>query len=84
MLALSSAALSFNGALPAVRTQRARGAVMETKEDLKLPEAPENYGRELTKAFEAASEKGVGISVSVCSAMGHEQVMSHKELAEGK
>ena len=28
----------------------------ETKEDLKLPEAPENYGRELTKAFEAASE----------------------------
>ena len=35
MLALSSAALSFNGALPAVRSQRARGAVMETKEDLK-------------------------------------------------
>ena len=56
----------------------------ETKEDLKLPEAPDNYGRELTKAFEAASEKGVGLSVSVCSAMGHEQVMNHKELAEGK
>ena len=35
MLALSSAALSFNGALPAVRSHRARGAVMETKEDLK-------------------------------------------------
>jgi len=35
MLSLSAAALSFNGALPAVRSQRARGAVMETKEDLK-------------------------------------------------
>ena len=56
----------------------------ETKEDLKLPENPENYARELTQAFEAASEAGKGISVSVCSAMGHEQVMSHKELAEGK
>jgi len=56
----------------------------ETKEDLKLPEQPDNYARELTKAFNDASESGKGISVSVCCAMGHEQVMSHKELAEGK
>lgn len=56
----------------------------ETKEDLKLPEQPDNYARELTKAFNDASEAGKGIQVSVCCAMGHEQVMSHKELAEGK
>ena len=55
-----------------------------TKEDLKLPEQPENYARELKNAFEKASDEGKGLSVSVTTAMGHEQVMSHKELAEGK
>jgi translation initiation factor 5A len=52
----------------------------EMKEDLKLPDAPDNYGRELQKAFEAANEAGKALSVNVCSAMGHEQVMSHKEI----
>lgn len=56
----------------------------ETKEDLKLPEQPDNYARELKIAFEKASDEGKGLSVSVMTAMGHEQVMSHKELAEGK
>lgn len=55
-----------------------------TKEDLKLPESPENYARELKIAFEKASDEGKGLNVSVLTAMGHEQVMSHKELAEGK
>ena len=48
----------------------------ETKEDLKLPENPENYARELTQAFEAASEAGKGISVS-CFAKPRAG-MSHK------
>ena len=52
-----------------------------TKEDLKLPESPENYARELKIAFEKASDEGKGLNVSVLTAMGHEQVMSHKELA---
>ena len=56
----------------------------EMKEDLKLPEVPESYSRDLKIAFEKAQEASTGISVSVLTAMGHEQVMSHKELTEGK
>jgi translation initiation factor 5A len=56
----------------------------EMREDVKLPDHPDNYARELTQAFEKAQEDGKTLSISVLSAMGHEQVMSHKELAEGK
>ena len=56
----------------------------EMKEDLKLPEVPESYSRDLKIAFEKAQAASTGISVSVLTAMGHEQVMSHKELTEGK
>ena len=56
----------------------------EMKEDLKLPEVPESYSRDLKIAFEKAQEASTGISVSVLTAMGHEQVMSHKELNESK
>ena len=56
----------------------------EMREDVKLPEQPDNYGRELTLAFEAAQESGKTLSVVVMTAMGHEQVMSHKEVQEGK
>ncbi len=56
----------------------------DMREDVKLPEHPENYARELTLAFEKANEEGKTLSISVLCAMGHEQVMAHKELAEGK
>ena len=56
----------------------------EMREDVKLPTDPANYARELTQAFEKSQEDGKTLSISVLSAMGHEQVMSHKELQEGK
>ena len=56
----------------------------DMREDVKLPDQPDNYGRELTLAFEAAQESGKTLSVVVMTAMGHEQVMSHKEVQEGK
>ena len=51
----------------------------EVRDDLKLPENPANYARELEQAFAKANENEVQLSVSVLSAMGHDQVMSHKE-----
>ncbi len=56
----------------------------EMREDVKLPEHPDSYARDLQDAFEKAQEAGKTLSISVLSAMGHEQVMSHKELTEGK
>ena len=56
----------------------------ETRDDVKLPEHPEGYARELTQAFEKAQEDGKTLSVTLLSAMGHEQIMSHKEVQEGK
>ena len=46
----------------------------ETREDLELPEFPENYSRELKEAFESKQ-----LIVTVLKACGKEQVVSHKE-----
>ena len=46
----------------------------ETREDLELPEFPENYARELKDAFESKQ-----LIVTVLKACGKEQVVSHKE-----
>jgi len=50
------------------------------REDVTLPSYPENYAREIKKDFE--SDKNY--SVVLMSAMGHDQIVSHKEIAEGK
>lgn len=46
----------------------------ETREDLELPEFPENYARELREEFETKQ-----LLVTVLKACGKEQVVSHKE-----
>eukprot|EP00614_Pseudopedinella_elastica_P016830 CAMPEP_0172652220 /NCGR_PEP_ID=MMETSP1068-20121228/243205_1 /TAXON_ID=35684 /ORGANISM="Pseudopedinella elastica, Strain CCMP716" /LENGTH=159 /DNA_ID=CAMNT_0013466627 /DNA_START=573 /DNA_END=1052 /DNA_ORIENTATION=- len=46
----------------------------ETREDLKLPDYPENYGYELKGLF----DEGKSLIVTVLKACGHEQIMSHK------
>jgi translation initiation factor 5A len=50
----------------------------ETREDLKLPEFPETYAKELREEF----AKGKQLVVTVLKAVGQEQVMSHKVDAE--
>lgn len=47
----------------------------DTKDDLKLPGFPEGFDEQLKADFEA----GKSLSVTVMSAMGHDQVMSYKE-----
>ena len=46
----------------------------EMREDLELPEFPENYSRELRDAFESKQ-----LLVTVLKACGKEQIVSHKE-----
>tara|TARA_B100000161_G_C33542171_1_gene411155 strand:+ start:354 stop:830 length:477 start_codon:yes stop_codon:yes gene_type:complete len=46
----------------------------ETREDLELPEFPENYARELREEFDNKQ-----LIVTVLKACGKEQVVSHKE-----
>ena len=46
----------------------------EMREDLELPEFPENYARELRDAFESKQ-----LLVTVLKACGKEQIVSHKE-----
>ena len=53
--------------------------VGENREDVKLPDFPDNYGREIKQAFEA----GRTLVVSVVSAMGHDQIVAHKDEIEG-
>ncbi len=48
------------------------------REDVRLPEWPDNYARELQNLF----EEGKNLIVTVLSAMGHDQIMSHKEDVE--
>lgn len=48
------------------------------REDVKLPDYPDNFGREIKTAFEA----GKSLIVSVLSAMGHDQIVAMKEDAE--
>ena len=48
------------------------------REDIKLPDVPDNFGREIRTAFDS----GKSITVSVLSAMGHEQIIALKEEAD--
>lgn len=48
----------------------------DTREDLKLPTQPDGYDRTLQKEFDEGKE----LVLMVVSAMGTEQVMSHKEV----
>jgi translation initiation factor 5A len=53
----------------------------ECREDIKLPDQPEGFAREIRQKFEDGSKS---YTVVVLSAMGHEQIMSIKEDQEGK
>jgi translation initiation factor 5A len=48
------------------------------REDVTLPAWPDNYGRELRTDFET----GKNLVVTLLSAMGHDQIMAHKEDVE--
>jgi len=50
------------------------------REDVKLPEWPDNFGREIRTGFES----GKNLAVVVMSAMGHDQIVSMKEDTEAK
>lgn len=50
----------------------------EIREDVLLPPWPDNYARELKKAFEDAQSQDKEIKVVVMSAMGKDQIVSHK------
>lgn len=54
----------------------------ETREDIKLPEYPDNFGREIRQKFENAGD--VTYCVAVTSAMGHDQIMSIREEKDAK
>jgi translation initiation factor 5A len=49
--------------------------VGNVREDIKLPDFPETFAREIRDAFAS----GKTLSVTVMKAMGHEQIMSMKE-----
>jgi len=48
------------------------------REDVKLPDYPDNFGREIQAAFDA----GKTLACSVLSAMGHDQIIAMKEDAD--
>ncbi len=48
------------------------------REDVKLPDFPDNFAREIKGMFEA----GKSCTVTVVSAMGHDQIITIKEDAE--
>ena len=50
------------------------------REDVKLPDYPDNFAREIKAAFET----GGAYSVTVVSAMGHDQIVALKEELEKK
>lgn len=50
------------------------------REDVRLPEWPDNFGREIKTAF----EEGKNLSVTVISAMNHDQIVQMKEAQETK
>jgi translation initiation factor 5A len=54
----------------------------DMREDIKLPEFPENFGRQIRQKFENAGDKGY--VVTVLSAMGHDQITDIKEEVEKK
>lgn len=51
-----------------------------TREDVRLPDYPDNFAREITALFESGKSQ----AVSVLSAMGHDQIIAIKEETEGK
>lgn len=51
------------------------------REDVRLPEYPENFAREIKAQFETPDKT---YSVVVVSAMGHDQIISIKEEQEAK
>lgn len=50
------------------------------REDVRLPDFPDNFGREIQQAFES----GKSIGVTVLSAMGHDQIVAMKEETDVK
>ena len=54
------------------------------REDVKLPDIPEGFAREIRTKFAEGNEANKTYSVTVLGAMGHEQIMSIKEDAEEK
>eukprot|EP01039_Chlorochromonas_danica_P006544 gene6544-7218_t len=52
----------------------------EVREDVRLPEYPENFAREIQAAFET----GKSHTVTLLSAMGHDQIVAIKEDQEEK
>lgn len=50
----------------------------EIREDIKLPDFPDNFAREIKAEFESGKE----LMVYVLSAMGHDQIIEKKEAAE--
>lgn len=52
----------------------------EMREDVRLPEYPENFAREIQAAFET----GKSHTVTLLSAMGHDQIVAIKEEQEEK
>lgn len=50
------------------------------REDVRLPDYPENFAREIQAAFET----GKSHSVTLVSAMGHDQIIAIKEEQEAK
>jgi translation initiation factor 5A len=50
----------------------------EVREDVKLPEVPEGFARQIREAFDS----GKSYSVSVMASMGHEQIIAMKEELE--
>eukprot|EP01041_Mallomonas_annulata_P002818 gene2818-5540_t len=51
-----------------------------TREDLKLPDYPDNFNREIRKAF----EDGKSLMISVLGACGIEQIVAMKDEADAK
>jgi translation initiation factor 5A len=51
-----------------------------TRDDVKLPEWPDNFSREIRAAFDSGKQ----YAVTVMSAMGHDQIVELKEEAESK
>jgi len=50
------------------------------REDVKLPDYPDNFAREIQQAFET----GKNLAVSVLTAMGHDQIIAMKDEVESK
>ena len=50
------------------------------REDVKLPDYPDNFAREIQNAFET----GKTYAVTVLSAIGHDQIIALKEETEAK